>query len=259
MVMDGRTACAMDFGVHMGALPLAPFQKGLVMASATALCEPMILSLADLTSAQPRSNCEDKVTPRVKTSENTSVSLPTLLKTQCAQVPLGLLSSKLAPAPGLSAPTTLMFRNLPNDYSRDNMVEMLDAEGFAALYDFLYLPMDFTSGMCLGYAFVNFVHNLDAVRARETFSGFQRWKVSCGKVCEVQWSQRQQGLQEHIDHFRNNPLMHPDIPDVLKPLLFNDGKCVEFPAPTERLAAPDRLIKRCKKLCRKARKSRDVV
>lgn len=228
------------------------------MASAAVSGEPVILSLSDLTSVQPLSNSKEKVAARVKTSENTSVPLPTLLNTQLA-VPSGLLSSKLPPAPGLAAPTTLMFRNLPNDHSRDDMREMLDSEGFAALYDFLYLPMDFTSGMCLGYAFVNFVTNLDAVGARETFSGFRRWNVSCGKVCEVQWSQRQQGLQEHIDHFRNNSLMHPDIPDVLKPLLLKDGKCVEFPAPTERLTAPDRLIKRCKKLRRKARKSNDAV
>ena len=53
--------------------------------------------------------------------------------------------------------TTVMLRNMPNNYSRTMLLELLDAEGFAGQYDFLYLPMDFQSRASLGYAFINFV------------------------------------------------------------------------------------------------------
>merc|ERR1740130_533132 len=46
--------------------------------------------------------------------------------------------------------TTLMFRNVPNSYSRDMLLELLDQEGFQGCYDFLYLPTDFLSLAGLG-------------------------------------------------------------------------------------------------------------
>merc|ERR550532_1895913 len=51
--------------------------------------------------------------------------------------------------------TTVMLRNLPNNYTRAMLIDMLETEGFGDTYDFLYLPMDFRSKAALGYAFVN--------------------------------------------------------------------------------------------------------
>ena len=39
--------------------------------------------------------------------------------------------------------TTVMLRNLPNNYSREMFLEMLDNQGLKGLYDFAYLPCDF--------------------------------------------------------------------------------------------------------------------
>merc|ERR1740123_2226645 len=39
--------------------------------------------------------------------------------------------------------TTVMLRNLPNDYTRDMLLALLDKEGFQGKYNFVYLPMDF--------------------------------------------------------------------------------------------------------------------
>jgi len=55
-----------------------------------------------------------------------------------------------------------MLRNLPNNYTRDMFLSLLDEQGLSGLYDFVYLPMDFCRDANLGYAFVNFV-NLGSV------------------------------------------------------------------------------------------------
>merc|ERR1712039_631336 len=60
-------------------------------------------------------------------------------------------------APSLqdNARTTIMLRNLPNDYSRQMLLDLLDENGFQSSYDFVYLPMDVKRKVGLGYAFVN--------------------------------------------------------------------------------------------------------
>merc|ERR1740120_653118 len=50
--------------------------------------------------------------------------------------------------------TTVMLRNLPNNYTAALVLEMLDKEGFAGLYDFFYLPIDMKSHACLNYCHV---------------------------------------------------------------------------------------------------------
>ncbi|CAE7621292.1 ML3, partial [Symbiodinium sp. CCMP2456] len=65
---------------------------------------------------------------------------------------------EVAPAgPDPQGRTTVMLRNLPNNYTRDMLLELIDSMGFRGQYDFLYLPIDFQTHACLGYAFVNLV------------------------------------------------------------------------------------------------------
>eukprot|EP00928_Gymnodinium_smaydae_P000748 TRINITY_DN1028_c0_g1_i17.p1 TRINITY_DN1028_c0_g1~~TRINITY_DN1028_c0_g1_i17.p1 ORF type:complete len:321 (+),score=60.47 TRINITY_DN1028_c0_g1_i17:81-1043(+) len=65
--------------------------------------------------------------------------------------------------------TTVMLRNLPNNYSRMMLTDMIDNEGFAGKYDFVYLPMDFSTQACLGYAFVNLMDPADALIEASSF------------------------------------------------------------------------------------------
>jgi len=129
------------------------------------------------------------------------------------------------------ARTTLMLRNLPNDYNRDMFLNMLDDECLAGEYDFVYFPVDFQTGSGLGYAFVNFTSHEEAVRAWELLDGYKDWFVGSTKVCEVRWSTPVQGLKANVQRYRNSPLMHHHVPDAYKPMVFSNGARMEYPAP----------------------------
>jgi RNA recognition motif-containing protein len=134
--------------------------------------------------------------------------------------------------------TTLMFRNLPNSYTRNMLSELLDNEGFSGHYDLVYVPVDFIKLAGLGYAFVNFTSNEAAEKARQAFQGFAAWKNTSQKVCEVLWSGQLQGLSAHIEHYRNSPVMHESVPECYKPGLFQGGLLRPFPHPTKEIKTP---------------------
>jgi hypothetical protein len=134
--------------------------------------------------------------------------------------------------------TTVMLRNMPNNYTRDMLLELADEMGFEGSYDFAYLPIDFSSQAGLGYAFINFASPEKAELCFEIFEGFSAWKVPSEKVCTVTWSSPYQGLESHIDRYRNSPVMHQSIIDEWKPVLFRNGARVPFPPPTKAIKTP---------------------
>merc|ERR1712048_458561 len=125
--------------------------------------------------------------------------------------------------------TTAMMKNIPNDYTRDLLLQLIDQEGFVGSYDLVYLPIDFKSEVGLGYAFINFVSPEEAQRFQTHFQGFKGWSVPSEKVCEVCESDKVQGKDNNVARYRNSPIMHESIPDNFKPALFEDGKRIEFP------------------------------
>lgn len=135
-------------------------------------------------------------------------------------------------------PTTLMLRNIPNDYTRTMLLELLDEQGFAGQYDFVYLPIDFHRKYGFGYAFVNFVSYAQADLARLRLHGFNRWLIASQKICQVCWGEPLQGLPAHIERYRSSPVMHHDVPDEFKPIILQEGSRVPFPPPTRRVRAP---------------------
>mmetsp|Transcript_149209 Transcript_149209/g.278213 ORF Transcript_149209/g.278213 Transcript_149209/m.278213 type:complete len:515 (+) Transcript_149209:87-1631(+) len=135
-------------------------------------------------------------------------------------------------------PTTVMLRNLPNGYARSQLLELLDKHAFFGKYDFVYLPMDFRNGVNLGYAFVNLLAHEDALALTSALQGFCGWHSDSSKVCEVSWAHPHQGLREHVERYRNSPVMHASMPDEYKPMVFRSGTRVPFPPPTKTIKAP---------------------
>ncbi|CAJ1396580.1 unnamed protein product [Effrenium voratum] len=129
--------------------------------------------------------------------------------------------------------TTVMLRNLPNNYTRAMLLAMLDNEGFEGKYNFLYLPIDFQSRACLGYAFVNLVDPSFVPNFWEKFSGYSKWVLPSKKVCGVSWSGPHQGLEAHVERYRNSPVMHESVPDEYKPVILQHGLRVAFPEPSK--------------------------
>lgn len=134
--------------------------------------------------------------------------------------------------------TTVMLRNIPNNYTRELLIELLDAHGAKPYYNMVYLPIDFASNAGFGYAFVNFVAQQDAESFMDCVQGFRSWSVSSEKVLEATWSSAHQGIESHIARYRNSPVMHASVPDEQRPALFRDGVRIPFPAPTKKLKAP---------------------
>jgi len=152
---------------------------------------------------------------------------------RCKQLATGAGGSDCEPPTDGDCRTTVMLRNLPNNYNREMVMAMLDAEGFAGLYDFLYLPIDFKTEACLGYAFVNLVTPSGVPRFWDTFTGYKKWAFTSKKVCCVTWSGPHQGRDAHVDRYRNSPIMHSSVPEEYKPIVLEGGERIQFPAPTK--------------------------
>lgn len=134
--------------------------------------------------------------------------------------------------------TTLMLRNIPNSWTRDMLIELLDQQGLRGSYDLVFSPVDFRSLASLGYAFVNFISTENAEIAKGKLQGFSSWGVTSQKVCEVAWGSALQGLSAHIKNYRNSPVMHESVPECYKPVLFKGGVRQAFPGPTKQIRAP---------------------
>ncbi|GLU02847.1 hypothetical protein SLE2022_200810 [Rubroshorea leprosula] len=112
--------------------------------------------------------------------------------------------------------TTVMIRNIPNQYSREMLKEFLlkhckseNQEGneevkgssvTVSAFDFLYLPIDFGSGCNQGYAFVNFT-TPEAAWKFCLASNYQKWdRFNSSKVRDIRRA-RIQGKEALVRNF----------------------------------------------------------
>lgn len=130
--------------------------------------------------------------------------------------------------------TTVVIRNLPGECTRDRLMAMLDEEGFAAQYDFLYLPIHFGTASAFGHAFVNLTHPGVTPAFFERFHGYRcPWAYPGQRACSVSWSTTHQGLRAQVDRYRNSVVMRDDVPDEFRPVVLYKGMRVVFPPRTE--------------------------
>jgi len=134
--------------------------------------------------------------------------------------------------------TTVMLRGIPLVYTRSDVLNLLESEGFFGRFNFVYVPIDFKRQRNLGYALVNLVSPAEATRLFGRFEGFAKWKVSSDSVCEVAWCSPHQGLQAHVERYRNSPVMHESVPEEWRPMILSHGVPIAFPAPTIRIKCP---------------------
>jgi len=131
--------------------------------------------------------------------------------------------------------TTVVFKNLPEEYTRSMLLDLLEGQSLSGRYNFVYLPINFGSHTNFGYALINLVTQDDAERFMALFRGFSGWAINSLKVADVIWSGKRQGLENQIARYRNSPMLSEGMPEEAKPLLLRDGVPVGFPPPTRRV------------------------
>merc|ERR1711920_809092 len=150
--------------------------------------------------------------------------------------PTGACASEVQDGHG----TTVIMRNIPFEYTRDTVLELIDRQGFNGLYDLLCMPVDFQTELNHGYVFINFVTLEDAAGFKKHFKSFSDWSLPSDSICEVTWFDSTHNIDSHIQRYGDSPLMHESVEDRFKPVLFKDGLRIPFPEPTKKIRAPRR-------------------
>ncbi|CAK0882793.1 unnamed protein product [Prorocentrum cordatum] len=143
--------------------------------------------------------------------------------------------------------TTVAIRNIPLDFTRDQLQQHLDAGGFAGQYDILFsLPAnrlrevpEFRLRLCEFFR----LSSDSAQRMLAELDGCS-WGAPGEELLVVSWSLTQ-GLDEHVERYRNSPLMHESMLDDCRPIVLQGGARAEFPPPTTRVHRLRRLRTRC--------------
>ncbi len=151
--------------------------------------------------------------------------------------------------------STLMLRNIPNKFTRDQLVKiiMLKMGNCVGSFDFFYLPTDFRSKCNFGYAFINMTSSEYVDKFFQVFDGANLTSFINGilagssnsnprysKICQVSYA-RVQGLAENVRRLMNSPIMgaadvigaSQEEIDASLPILFDPvtGQEIPFPRP----------------------------
>ncbi|KAH7315752.1 hypothetical protein KP509_21G063900 [Ceratopteris richardii] len=121
--------------------------------------------------------------------------------------------------------TTLMIRNIPNKYTQEMLIAMLDEHCMEcnrslsqepsgslepiSAFDFVYLPIDFKNRCNLGYAFVNLTTPQATRRLHRAFHGRQWDEFNSRKICEVSYARLQMWTTWSLATLRFECFIHP--------------------------------------------------
>eukprot|EP00928_Gymnodinium_smaydae_P070280 TRINITY_DN54152_c0_g1_i1.p1 TRINITY_DN54152_c0_g1~~TRINITY_DN54152_c0_g1_i1.p1 ORF type:complete len:503 (+),score=82.27 TRINITY_DN54152_c0_g1_i1:81-1511(+) len=135
--------------------------------------------------------------------------------------------------------TSLTIQNLPAAFNRESLTRFLNGHGLKGKYNFVYVPANLRSQINFGYSFVNFVSVGAALECMERLDGCEDWGVPTDKVCAIAWSDKMQGLECHIERYRNSPVMHKSVEDQFRPAIYDlEGRRLPFPEPTAEIKEP---------------------
>ena len=128
-------------------------------------------------------------------------------------------------------PTSVMLRNIHNEYSPKLLLEDILNAGFKAKMDFFYMPVDMASSCNLGYCFLNFTTHANLIQFRDHFDGKRLPQFPTHKVCAVSIA-RVQGLQANLDHLSKSAAIRT-LPEEYKPTIFNGETASPYPPATD--------------------------
>jgi len=120
---------------------------------------------------------------------------------------------------------TFMLRNLPSNYTRDQLLTVIDNRGVLNYIDFLYVPIDMRHHRNVGYCFINVTCEEGVERFNNAFQG--KWIGE--KRCRVSLASLQ-GREANIEKYRHSPVHF--LQECYQPTLLENGKLVAFPCPT---------------------------
>ena len=108
--------------------------------------------------------------------------------------------------------TTIMIKNIPNKFTRDKLIELID-KNFYGTYDLFILPKDGNKNRNFGYSFINFTSSYFIPYFYHHFNGRKWTDTNSQKVCEITYS-KIQGRNELISHYPNKIIFFSDVKDL---------------------------------------------
>jgi len=121
--------------------------------------------------------------------------------------------------------TTVMIRNIPKEYSQDELIEEVSAIMGHEPFDFFYLPWDFQVNANVGYAFVNFHRSKSAHLAMKLFAKYQFKVHPCAKLGDASPAHIQ-GLENNLRHLEHRAVVHENHP--CSPVVMWKGQKIEL-------------------------------
>jgi len=132
--------------------------------------------------------------------------------------------------PYCSAPTTLVLSGLPEDLTQDDVIEILDKEGFNGYYDFIYLPMNSDLAGNCGYVVVNMTRHEYGLALAALMQGKSSWCGMNSPQCQVTWSFSVQGRKQLAEQYRDTLVKKDSVPADMLPTFFSNGWPAPFPS-----------------------------
>jgi len=127
----------------------------------------------------------------------------------------------------LASRTTLIIRKLGRGSSVEKLMMLLNRAGFAAQYDFVYVPRHFSKGSSFGYAVLSFVNHAFAL---EAISKFAAGALSVhGTTLTAEWSDTMHGRSALIEKYRSSKVLKKGMPESFKPVVLSNGIPTSYP------------------------------